>query len=69
MVSLFGLTCFGFYLLEFRFGILLFLGSENGGGMVGMDKFLDEEILGIFVSFFNSFKFLLFFLLFFVEGE
>ena len=49
MVSLFGLTCFGFYLLEFRFGILLFLGSENGGGMVGMDKFLDEEILGIFV--------------------
>ena len=49
MVSLLGLACFGFYLLEFGFGLLWFLWSENGGGVVGMDKFLDEEVLGIFV--------------------
>ena len=49
MVSLFGLTYFGFNLLEFRFGILLFLWSENGGGVVRVNKFLDEEVLGIFV--------------------
>ena len=49
MVSLFSLACFRFYLLEFGFWLLWFLGSENGGGVVGMDKFLDEEVLGIFV--------------------